>query len=228
MVAHFLTPFLLPTLKVGRTHSEPVCAQRRQRTGSTPFSQRTLLLRQDRQAAILEARCSLSGDALWGPLVWPFWLWLGERAVTRERSGVRAEELPLALALVEFIGGDCCSGLTVTESAEALGRSIGRGCGSGASDNEIRGEEVRAEARRRRWIVMGKTNREKFQGCTRVDVEPGQGRQAASPDYGLGSPSCLVIESNRLITAGGWGLSQTMLGGQMDHEAEQEQQLQQR
>lgn len=71
-MAHFLTPFLLPTLKVGRTHSEPVCAQRRQRTGSTPFSQRTLLLRQDRQAAILEARCSLSGDALWGPLVWPF------------------------------------------------------------------------------------------------------------------------------------------------------------
>lgn len=87
--------------------------------------------------------------------------------MTRERSGVWAEELPLALALVEFIGGDCCSGLTVTESAEALGRSIGRGCGSGASDNEIRGEEVRAEARRRRWIVMGKTNREKFQGCRR-------------------------------------------------------------
>lgn len=57
-----------------------------------------------------------------------------------------------------------------------------------------------------------------------VDVEPGQGRQAASPDYGLGSPSCLVIESKRLM-AGGWGLSRTMPGGQMDHEAEQERQL---
>lgn len=58
-------------------------------------------------------------------------------------------------------------------------------------------------------------------------MEPGQGRQAASPDYGLGSPSCLVIEPNRLI-AGGWGLSRAMLGEQMDHEAEQEWQLQQR
>lgn len=163
-MAYFLTPFLLPTLKVGRTHSEPVCAQRRQRTGSTPFSQRTLLLRQDRQAAILEARCSLSGDALWGPLVWPFWLWLGERAVTRERSGVRAEELPLPLALVEFIGGDCCSGLTVTESAEALGRSIGRGSGSAASDSEIRREEVRADARRRRWICDGEDESRKVSG----------------------------------------------------------------
>ena len=62
---------------------------------------------------------------------------------------MRADVLPLALALVEFMGGECCSGLTVTESAEALGRSIGRGSGSGASDSEIRGEEVRAEVRQR-------------------------------------------------------------------------------
>lgn len=79
--------------------------------------------------------------------------------MTRVRSGVWAEELPLALALalaeVELLGGECCSVLTVTESAEALGRSIGRGSGSCASDNEIRGEEVRAEVRQRRWISDG-------------------------------------------------------------------------
>lgn len=52
-------------------------------------------------------------------------------------------------------------------------------------------------------FVMGKTNREKFQGCRRR-ARAGQGRQAASPDYGLGTLSRLVIESNRLI-AGEWG-----------------------
>lgn len=60
---------------------------------------------------------------------------------------------------------------------------------------------------------MGKTNREKFQGCRRR-ARAGQGRQAASPDYGLGTLSRLVIESNRLI-AGEWGFvsKQCWVGG---------------
>lgn len=71
--AYFLTPFLLPTLKVGRMQSPPVWAHRRQRTGSLPFSHRTLLLRHDRQAAILEARCSAVGElVVAAPL--PLWL----------------------------------------------------------------------------------------------------------------------------------------------------------
>lgn len=69
---HFLTPFLLPTLKVGRIQSPPVWAHRRQRTGSVPFSHRTLLRRQDKQAAILEARCSATGE-VFAPSFWLLW-----------------------------------------------------------------------------------------------------------------------------------------------------------
>lgn len=91
--------------------------------------------------------------------------------MTRDRSGVRPDPLPLAV--VELTGGDGCSGLTVTESAEALGRSIGRGSGSGTSDTKIRGEEVRAEAQT--VDSDGRTDRESFR-----DVNVEVGRQAGS------------------------------------------------
>lgn len=101
-----MTPFLLPTLKVGRIQSPPVWAHLRQRTGSGPFSHRTLLRRHDRQAAILEARCSGRGEA---------WLLWGLAALRWTRSGEEAEGLMRA-----------ASCLTVTVSPISW-VSIGRG-----------------------------------------------------------------------------------------------------
>lgn len=75
--------------------SPPVWAQRRQRMGSVPFSQRTLLLRHDKQAAILDARCSAMGEVMLAAL-FPLWL----------SSGLPEWALPF----------DTGSDLTVTES----------------------------------------------------------------------------------------------------------------
>lgn len=59
---------------------------------------------------------------------------------------------------------------------------------------------------------MGKTNREKFQGCRRR-TRAGQAKQLL-PDYGLGTLSCLVIESNSSSMMG--PVSKTMAGGQIE------------